>query len=80
MRFNLINEIQSKRREHPKGTISNLMYKEIGNSIYGLVVRGMSDKRKYDNKTGQTIRMKAHYLTNPILTRTSFIVKILNLV
>jgi len=58
------------------------MYKEIGNSIYGLVVRGMSDKRKFDNnnKTGQTIRMKAHYLTKPILTRTSFRVKILNFV
>ena len=63
----IIKEIQLKRREHKKGTISNLMYKEIGNSIYGSVVRGMSDKRRYDNKTGQTIRMKAHYLTNPLI-------------
>jgi len=63
----LINEIQSKRREFPKGSISNLMYKEIGNSIYGSVVRGMSDKRKYDNKSGRTMRMGAHYLTNPLI-------------
>ena len=63
----IISEIQSKRREHPKGTISNLMYKEIGNSIYGSVVRGMSDKRKYDNKSGKTVRMRAHFLTNPII-------------
>jgi len=63
----IITEIQRKRREHPKGTISNLMYKEIGNSIYGSVVRGMSDKRKYDNKSGKTVRMRAHFLTNPII-------------
>jgi len=63
----IIKDIQRKRREHPKGTISNLMYKEIGNSIYGSVVRGMSDKRKYDNKLGKPVRMHAHYLTNPII-------------
>lgn len=63
----IITDIQRKRREHPKGTISNLMYKEIGNSIYGSVVRGMSDKRKYDNKLGKPVRMHAHYLTNPII-------------
>ena len=63
----IINEIQLKRREHAKGTISNLMYKEIGNSIYGSLVRGMGDKRKYDNKLKRTVRMKAHYLTNPLI-------------
>lgn len=63
----IITDIQRKRREHSKGTISNLMYKEIGNSIYGSVVRGMSDKRKYDNKLGKPVRMHAHYLTNPII-------------
>ncbi len=63
----IIHEIQSKRREHPKGSIANLMYKEIGNSIYGSIVRGMSNKRKYDNKIKQTTRMKAHYLTNPVI-------------
>jgi len=63
----IIAEVQLKRREHEKGTISNLMYKEIGNSIYGSVVRGMSDKRKYDNKSGKTIRLGAHFLTNPLI-------------
>lgn len=43
------------------------MYKEIGNSIYGSLVRGMGDKRKFNNKTGGTIRMQAHYLTNPLI-------------
>ena len=43
------------------------MYKEIGNSIYGSLVRGMSDKRKFVNKTGTQIRIPAHFLSNPIL-------------
>lgn len=63
----IINEVQAKRREYAKGTISNLMYKEIGNSIYGSLVRGINDKRKYDNKTGMMIRIPASRLSNPIL-------------
>jgi hypothetical protein len=31
------------------------MYKEIGNSIYGSVVRGMGDKKKFDIKTTQRL-------------------------
>ena len=63
----IITEIQGKRREYPKGSINNLLYKEMGNSIYGAVVRGMSDKRKFDIKTGRTIRMEAGELSNPII-------------
>jgi len=43
----ILKEVQEKRREHPKGTVSNLIYKEIGNSIYGSVVRGIGNKRKF---------------------------------
>lgn len=63
----IIKDVQKMRREHPKGTVSNLMYKELGNSIYGSVVRGMSDKRKFDIKSGRTIRMEGGDLSNPIL-------------
>src|SRR5947209_6521379 len=38
----IITEIQGKRREYPKGSINNLLYKEMGNSIYGAVVRSCS--------------------------------------
>jgi hypothetical protein len=38
----IISDIQAKRRAFPKGTISNLLYKELGNSIYGSLVRGMT--------------------------------------
>lgn len=71
----VIKDIQAKRRLYPKGTISNLLYKEIGNSIYGSLVRGMSDKRKYDNKTKGQIKIPPILLSNPILASwvTAFI-------
>jgi hypothetical protein len=63
----VLKMVQEKRREYPKGTINNLMYKEIGNSIYGSVVRGISDKRKFDIKSQGTVRMVGDDLTNPII-------------
>jgi len=63
----IIKEVQAKRREFPKGSINNLLYKEMGNSIYGGVVRGMADKRKFDIKTGRRLRMEGSDLSNPIL-------------
>lgn len=63
----LIKEIQRLRRENPKGSIMNLLYKEMGNSIYGNVVRGMSNKKSFDTLTGKFMRMKATELSNPIL-------------
>lgn len=63
----VIEELQAKRRESPKGTIGNAMYKDMANSIYGAVVRGMSDKRKFDIKTGGMVRMNATELSNPII-------------
>ena len=63
----VINLVQEQRREHPKGSISNLMYKEIGNSIYGSVVRGLGDKRKFDIKSKGMIRMVGDDLTNPLI-------------
>ena len=63
----IINLVQEQRREHPKGTLSNQMYKEIGNSIYGSVVRGIGNKRKFDIKSQGTLRMYGDELTNPLI-------------
>lgn len=63
----IISELQAERRKHPKGTISNLLYKEMGNSLYGSVTKGISHKMKFDIKTNKTIRMEASDISNPIL-------------
>jgi hypothetical protein len=46
-----LKKVQEQRREHKKGTIGNLRYKEIGKSIYGSVLRGISEKQKFDTRT-----------------------------
>jgi hypothetical protein len=65
--YEVISDLQSARIKHPKGTIQNLLYKEMGNSLYGSVSKGLSNKMKYDIKMGKTVRMEAGALTNPIM-------------
>jgi len=64
---NIMKEIQGKRRQYPKGSIENLIYKEIGNSQYGSTGRGISNKKKFDIKSGVNLRMEAGDLANPII-------------
>jgi hypothetical protein len=45
----------------------NLLYKEMGNSIYGKVVRGMSNNKSFDSLTGNYVKMTATDLSNHIL-------------
>ena len=63
----IILELQRKRREHPKGHILNALYKELGNSIYGNIVRGMGNKLSFDTKTCDMMRVNGTELSNPIL-------------
>lgn len=71
----IIQYLQDKRRETPKGHVLNALYKELTNSIYGNVVRGIADKRSFDAQTGKTLRVNATELSNPILASwtTAFI-------
>jgi hypothetical protein len=63
----VISELQSERRKHKKGTIANLLYKEMGNCLYGSVTRGMNHKMRFDIKSNKTVRMEGSDLSNPIL-------------
>lgn len=63
----IINELQAKRREYPKGHVHNALYKEMANSIYGNVVRGISNKEAFDTQTGKMLRVTGTELSNPIL-------------
>lgn len=71
----VIRLVQNMRTKYPRGSINNLMYKQIGNSIYGSLVRGMNDNRKMDLVTGESKRINATVLSNPILASwtTAFI-------
>lgn len=63
----LIKMLQLERKKYPKGSIENNLKKDIGNALYGLLVRGMSNKMRFDIKSGKTVRMEANDLSNPIL-------------
>lgn len=64
----IINEVQEMRSPlGPKGSLLNMLYKEIGNSIYGNISRAISEKKKYDNQSDLLLPIKAHKLSNPII-------------
>jgi len=63
----IITELQRKRRDYPKKTFYNYLYKEIGNSIYGQVSMGISGKKSFDIRTNQHIPVEGSELSNPIL-------------
>jgi hypothetical protein len=65
--YSSIEDLQHLRSQYKKGTINNLIYKQLGNSLYGLVVKGISNKMKYDTRVGATIRMDSSMLSNPIM-------------
>lgn len=65
--YDIIKELQIERKKYKPKTLNNLLYKEIGNSIYGNVVRGISNKRLFDIKTGGMKTLGANEISNPIL-------------
>lgn len=69
-----IKEIQDTRSLYSKGTIENVLWKEIGNSIYGLVVQGINEKLKFDVRTNEMKRIEGSKLANPMIASwiTSF--------
>ena len=71
----IIKDLQSLRKKYPKKHINNLLYKELGNGLYGNIVRGMANKKQYDSITKQMSRVNATPLSNPILASgtTAFI-------
>ena len=67
------------RSSHPKKTFGGSPDKEKTNSIYGLTVKGINDKRKFDIKLGKTVRMEPNDLSNPIIASwiTAFVRSVL---
>ncbi len=69
--------VQTKRREFPKAThpALNELWKEVGNSAYGLMAQGLKEKRNFDPATMQGKAVGPSPLTEPFLAAwaTSFI-------
>lgn len=69
--------VQTKRREFPKAShpALNELWKEVGNSAYGLMAQGLKEKRNFDPATMQGKAVGPSPLTEPFLAAwaTSFI-------
>jgi hypothetical protein len=63
----VIKELQSLRRKYPKHSAMERMYKDIGNMAYGACVSGLSNKEKFNPRTGNMTRIKGSDLSNPIV-------------
>jgi hypothetical protein len=55
----ILKDIQTLIRQFTKGHINNMMYKEIGNGIYGNVCKGISNKMNFYSLTKQSSRVTA---------------------
>jgi hypothetical protein len=73
--YSIIKDIPEKRRKYVKSHILNLLYKERGKTIYGNVVRGMSNKKSFDTKSGKMFRVSGTEISNSKLASwtTAFI-------
>jgi hypothetical protein len=69
--------VQSKRREFPKAThpALNELWKEIGNSGYGLTAQGLKEKQAFDPATMRSQPIGQSPLTEPLMAAwtTSFV-------
>ena len=70
-----IKECLEKRRQHPKGSLNNLFWKEVANSTYGKTAQGLREKRVYDMRDRETKILPPSKITNPFFAAyiTSFV-------
>lgn len=54
-----------KRNTYPKGSLQNLMWKEIVNSTYGKTGQGLRERRVYDLREADTKQLPPSEITNP---------------
>lgn len=70
-----IVDCTKSRQSFPKGSLDELLWKEIGNSTYGKVAQGLKRKRCFDSRTGSHKDLPPSEITNPYFAAftTSFI-------
>lgn len=62
-----ITSTLENRNRHPKGSLENLFWKQIGNSCYGKLAQGLKKKRCFDTRSGQMKTLPESKITNPFL-------------
>jgi len=52
----VIGELSRRRAKHPKGTLQNEMFKQLGNSLYGKLGQGIKGTTSYNTRDDRRIR------------------------
>lgn len=55
----------SNRKQHLSGTFDNLFWKEVGNSTYGKTAQGLRQKRVYDLRDDDMVKLPESEITQP---------------
>jgi hypothetical protein len=63
----VIRELSRRRSEHPKGSLQNEMFKQLGNSLYGKLGQGIKGTTSYNTRDDKRIEIGPSQITNPYL-------------
>ena len=69
-----LKDCVAKRKEHDKGTLMNLFWKEIANSTYGKLAQGLRKRRVFNLEEDDVKDLEPSKVTNPVFASfvTSF--------
>lgn len=63
----VIRDFSKRRNAHPKGSIENEMFKQLGNSLYGKLAQGISGSTAFNTRDLRQEVVKPSAVTNPYL-------------
>jgi hypothetical protein len=63
----VIDDLIRRRAQHPKGSLPNEMYKQLGNSLYGKLGQGLKGRTAYNTRFDRHERIGPSEITNPYL-------------
>jgi len=62
----VIKELTMRRKEYPKGSYENQLYKFLANSGIGQMARGLNQKKVFDASTRSVKKVESVVLVNPL--------------
>ncbi len=62
-----VQAVQARRKGYPKGSLNELLWKEIGNSLYGKLAQGLHPKRVYNTRSEMMEPLPPSRITQPYL-------------
>jgi hypothetical protein len=62
-----ITKFSERRAKHPPDTMQNALYKLLGNSLYGKIGQGLTEKAAFDTHDEAMVQIPPSKVTNPFL-------------